>query len=333
MGVDLITMWSGRAWRNDAEDWVRTTLDAQGINVTGPIEQPRVRPWSTQLTVPTDQGLVWFKENNPGQRAEAAIVQVLATVVPDHVVVPLAVEPERGWLLTPDHGATLRSLESTDEGLWTRVLTEYADLQRRLVPHEGELVAAGLERLTPQMCPAYVAEQVQTWERLPAQDPLHLDSTAAAELRASLPRLRQAADELAGGPVPMSLDHNDLHHNNAFAPTQDETGLPLRFFDFGDAVWAHPFSSLRVTLNVVTKEWHAAATDPRVRRLTDSYLEVWSDLADLTDLRRLLDLALEFAPIHRAESWRRLLAYADEATLAEFGSAPLTWLWQITAGG
>ena len=46
--------------------------------------------WSTQLTVPTDRGLFWFKENNPDQAFEAGLVAELADIVPDRVVIPLA---------------------------------------------------------------------------------------------------------------------------------------------------------------------------------------------------------------------------------------------------
>jgi len=54
---------SGARWRVAAEAWTTERLAERGIDVTGPIEQPRVRPWSTQLVVPTTAGRVWFKGN------------------------------------------------------------------------------------------------------------------------------------------------------------------------------------------------------------------------------------------------------------------------------
>ena len=112
--------WAGPEWRVEAERWIRSTLDGLGVSVTGAMEQQRLRPWSTQLTVATDVGHVWFKENCPGQWFEAGLLAALAELVPDAVVAPLAVEPERGWFLTPDHGATLTD-RSADVDLWARL--------------------------------------------------------------------------------------------------------------------------------------------------------------------------------------------------------------------
>src|SRR5690348_15197603 len=103
-------VWASQAWRDDAEAWIRDSMAGAGYHQTGPIEQVRVRLWSTQLTVQTSAGMLWFKENHPGQAAEAAIIEELARLAPDHVVAPVAVERTRGWLLSPDHGETLLSL-------------------------------------------------------------------------------------------------------------------------------------------------------------------------------------------------------------------------------
>src|SRR6478735_11020265 len=103
-------VWTSRSWRDEAEAWIRDEVAHAGHQLTGPTEQVRVRPWSTQLTVPTSGGLLWFKENHPGQAAEAAVIEQLARLTPDHVVTPVAVERSRGWLLSPDHGRTLLSL-------------------------------------------------------------------------------------------------------------------------------------------------------------------------------------------------------------------------------
>jgi hypothetical protein len=108
-------------------------LAARGARVTGAIEQPRLSAWSTLLTVPTDTGAVWFRENCPGQSFEARLLALLGEAVPDAVVAPLAVEPGRGWFLTADHGATLAD-RVDDVDVWGHVVAQRADVQRRLVP-------------------------------------------------------------------------------------------------------------------------------------------------------------------------------------------------------
>lgn len=298
------------------------------MRLTGAIEQPRIRFWSTLLTVPTDQGLLWFKENSPGQSFEAALLAELGRLVPDHVVVPLAVNTERGWLLSPDHGETLRTLGATDEKLWARVVAEFADLQRRLTPHAAELAATGLPSMPPTDAPDYVADQVDRLRRLPAGDPQQLDEVLADRILGALSDLRKDATLLAQGPVPLSLEHNDLHHNNAFIPATGES--TLRFFDFADSLWAHPFSSLRITINVMGDEWEAEDDDPRITYVVESYLEVWSDLAARAELRELMSAALKLGPIHRFESWRRVLVDADDASIAEYAEMPRGWLTKLS---
>ncbi len=71
--------------------------------------------------------------------------------------------------------------------------------------------------------------------------------------------------------MPLALDHNDLHDNNAFVSTGAEA--TLRFFDFGDALWAHPFGSMLVVLNVVTDPDGLDLDAARIAWLLDAYLE------------------------------------------------------------
>ena len=59
-----------------------------------------------------------------------------------------------------------------------------------------------------------------------------------------------------------TLQHDDLHDNNVFAPSA--TGGPLRVFDWGDAVVGHPFGTLLVTLRVVSD---LAGLQPRATEL------------------------------------------------------------------
>ena len=70
---------------------------------------------------------------------------------------PLAVHPDRPWLLLDDAGPTLRPTRPDGTGdhdlaAWERILTEYAALQRSL--DTGDAVAAMLAAGTPDGRPA-----------------------------------------------------------------------------------------------------------------------------------------------------------------------------------
>ena len=315
--------WGTSAWRDEAYAWIERILRDRGLTRTGEIEQPRVRFWATQLTVPTGAGRLWFKENCPGQAYEAGLVEVLADLVPDHVVTPIAVEPDRGWLLSPDAGPTLRAAGAGVD-LWERLAANWADLQRRVAGHADRLIAAGIPAVPPLDMAALVAERVEEFAALPPDDPAHLDAGDAARLRIGLPTVERWAEQVAATGLPMTLDHNDLHSGNAFAPRAGEEHL--RFFDFGDSVVGHPFSSLLIPLNVLAHELSTGDDDPRLRRVVDAYLEIWSDLADPATLRAAVDPARQLGRINRSECWRRVLRSADAAERAEWGDSATFWL-------
>jgi len=326
----MSTIWNGQPWRDEVESWIRRSVAASGRGITGSIEQVRVRPWSTHLTVQTTAGLLWFKENHPGQAAEAAIVDELARIVPDHIAVPLAVERSRGWLLTPDHGHTLVTMNGADQGRWSRVLSEFGDVQRRVVEHGDDLLAAGLVPLLPAMAADHVERQVERMRRLPPGDLGSVPPELAERVLRALPAVRETAHRLAEASPPLAtLEHNDLHQNNVFAPAGAEQ--TLRFFDFGDALWAHPFTTLGVPVDGMCRDWETKPDDPRIRGVVDSYLEVWSEQGTVPELREAARLARRLHPVHRFESWRRVLEgsrrdeHPDEAGTLEY------WLDRVAA--
>lgn len=303
---DMTAVWTSAEWRAAAETWILDRLAEAGLEPTGPIEQPRVRPWSTQLTVPTARGRFWFKENSPAMTFEAGLVEAIAELAPGRVLTPLAVDRDRGWLLGPDGGPTVRE-QGTDEAAFTRILTEYAELQQTLAGRT-ELLDAGLPPLEPAGTADHVDRQVAELAALPPEHPLHADADLLACAARNRSKIIADAELLAEVPVPSTLQHNDLHQNNAFAPGAG----PLKFFDFGDAVWGHPFCSLTVTRGALCQEWSCPPEDPRIERLILAYLECWTDLAPLAELRRMLEPALRIGELHRYNSWHRLVPYLPD---------------------
>jgi len=94
--------WGTAAWVAGVEAWAAEVLGGGHRLV-----HRDTRPWSTVWTVPTAAGTLWFKENCPAHRGEAAVHAAVAELAPAHVEAPVAVERERGWLLTRDGGPTL----------------------------------------------------------------------------------------------------------------------------------------------------------------------------------------------------------------------------------
>lgn len=316
--------WSGSVWRAEAEQWIRDRLAADGIRVTGQVAQPRVRFWSTQLRVPTDAGTFWFKENSPTQSFEAGLLATLAHLTPEQVVTPIAVEPSRGWLLSPDAGPTLQAVGGGSESDWTRIVREFAQFQRVLAPHRAELLGTGLAAHAAADAVTLVRTELAHLMALPEKDALRPDPAQAEAIEADLPRLAEAAEVLTATKVADSLQHNDLHAGNAFPPAAGA----LRFFDFGDALWSHPFASLMVPIDVLRR---AGTAEPVLRRVRDAYLEVFTDLQPRAELLATVEAAVRVGAVHRYISWRRLVTYAVGAERAHWGPRTVWWLTRATA--
>jgi hypothetical protein len=291
----LSSRWATDEFRDELRAWCEELI--------GPVtamEQHKLRGWATVWRVSTVDGSWFAKQNCPGQLFEQPLLALLARLVPDRVV-PVAGEGD-GFLLTPDQGPVFRETAGDHLENWVRLARDAALLQRELLPHQRGLLAAGTTELKPEETPDYVAARVEQYAGLGADDPRRLDPDVAARLRAHLPVVRRWAEEVAALRLPVTLNHNDLHENNVF----DVDGR-LRFFDFGDAVWAHPFTTLSVPVGVLCREWDTQPDDPRIARVVDCYLDAWTDVAALAELREAARLARMLGSVHRFESWRRLL--------------------------
>ena len=319
--------WSRPGFRAAALAWVDDQLGRNGVRRVGEPDE-RIRNWSSVWKVPTDDGQVWFKAEGVGQAFEAKLYPVLQRLVPRHVLHPLAVDLERHWLLLPDGGPILRSVVGEDAerlvDAMVAFLPEYAQLQLDLVPHVDELLTVGVADMTPAVMPRRFDEAVQVAgtaiESVPLPDP------AADTLRrvvAGRGRFVERCEILAAGQVPVTLQHDDLHHGNVFA---HEPGAPMTFFDWGDAVVAHPFATLLFTLRVLRELVDVSTDDPVVRRVRDAYLEPFSAYASHRELVALVEHACHVGKVTRALTWARELRTMPPAQVLTWAPAQLGWL-------
>lgn len=317
--------WLDPAWRDDALGWAEATLATLGRRIVGRIEQPHVRPWSTALRIPTDGGTAWFKATGPGPAHEGPLLEVFRQRGVDHVLLPLAVKRDRAWILFDDGGPTLRQTRPDGTGdhdlvAWERILREYAALQRSLETDEAvaAMFAAGVPDGRPEALPGELTRLLDddaAWARLQG-DEREEGRIARARLPALLPDVVSAAAELTSTGVPASVQHDDLHGGNILVgPAGD------RFFDWGDAIVAHPFSTLTVTFNSIAHKTALSQDDSAFERLEAVYLEAWADVAPPADLARAARLARVFGCLNRALNWERALIDVSDRELAEFGDS------------
>jgi hypothetical protein len=306
--------WASAAFQEELRAWCESHVGALTT-----MEQHKLRGWATVWRVESAEGVFFAKQNCRLQNFEVTLVPALARIAPSRVV-PVRAADHR-FLMTPDQGPTF--LETVGEALgpWVRLAREAALLQRDVLGHVDELSSAGATTLTVEGLPDYFQERVEQYAELPDDDPRRLAGDVAGRLRALLPDVRRWAEQLGALGLPITLNHNDLHESNVF----DVDGR-LRFFDFGDALLSDPLLVLLIPLNVLSDQLKAPADDPRLGRVVEAALEVWSDLVPLAELRAALPAALQLARLGRVESWVRSQPTLTAEELEQFGSAAADWL-------
>lgn len=320
MRISSGASWTDPAWRDAADRWVADRLAELGRAVTGPIEQPHVMAWSTALRVPTDTGTVWLKADAPGSAYEAALMQLLADADVPHALRPLAVDVERGWLLLPDGGPTLRE-QGCELEVWQEVLPRYAELQRATAPLTAAMIRAGTPDLRPARMPELLGRLLDDPVALLVGEPDSITPDRLAAVRARTADFATWCDELSAGGLPPTLQHDDLHDGNVLRP-----GGAWTFFDWSDASVAHPFGTLLVTLRSAAHRRALAEGAPELLRLRDAYLEAWTDLHDRAGLIELARLAMRVAKVGRSLSWQRALAHLPPADRGESANAVGGWI-------
>lgn len=325
-----VAAWSTADWRADATRWLDARLADAGMSRTGGVDQPRVRSWGTVLRAPTAAGTVWLKATAPATAFEVALYPILHRHAPDAVLEPIAVDPERGWLLLPDGGIPLGDALD-DEALvdaMAAVLPRYAELQLALAPAVEEMLAAGVPDMRPGTLPDRFDEAVAITGEFVATHGANEDRARHARIAAARPVVTMWAERLSASPVPPSIDHDDLHDRNVLVRSADALDT-ARIFDWGDSVVAHPFTSALVALRSVQALLRVGTDDPAMVRLRDAYLEPFGDLASPTELVETLETACHAGKIVRALVWHRAIGTMPPEGAKDFAGAPLYWLGEV----
>jgi len=293
--------WTDPAFVAQAHAWLEQEAARLGLGPLGALTQPHVQPWSTVFRSEAPGGAIFLKACGPSQSHEPALTARLSRGGGSIVPAPLAVHPSEPWMLLADGGAKVREAFAGPALLeaWTRVLPRYAELQRRFIGHDDELLATGLpdrrlEVLALQLEPLLADDRVVG--RLGG-----LSEEGRAALRRLLPSVAVRCADLAALGIGATVQHDDLHDGNVLVG-RDEV-----VFDWGDACLTHPFLTLCVTLRSAAHRARLATDDPAIQRLRDAYLEPWSGLAPVSALREAAGLARVLGAATRALSWFRVV--------------------------
>jgi hypothetical protein len=277
-------------WRAEADEWIHQQIARLGAGPAGAIDQLHVRPWSTVMRVPTENGDVYFKANASTLRHEASLVTLLSRRRPDCVPPLLAVDLERGWMLMADAGTQLRELLARERELtrWLAVLPLYAGVQIDLIDDADELIALGVPDLRLSTLASKYEEMLDDLAGLPADERRRLDE--------AVPRVGEVCDELAVYGLPETIQHDDFHDGQVYV-----SGDRYLLLDWGDACISHPFFTMAVTLDgSIAWGLDDVQDSVDVGPFREAYLKPFSTLADPFDLDAACGVARRLGWICRA---------------------------------
>jgi Phosphotransferase enzyme family len=317
--------WAQPEWLAAATEWVAGQLD--GTAITGEVEQVHLVPWSTVLRIPTADGDLYLKAASLSGAFEPALTVLLAERFPARTAEPVAIDAERGWLLTRDAGTRMRELLKSTADLqhWETLLPAYADLQLQLAPSADELLALGVPDRRLSRIPGQLEELLGDPEPLLLDLPDGLTSDELRRMRERLPEVVAMCQELAGLGIPETLQHDDFNDGNVFVRDGKHV-----FFDWGDSCVSHPFHTLVVTLRSVAMRFDLEPGGRELLRLRDAYLEPFGEGDSLL---RAFELAYAVGTIGRALAWHRYVRESDPRYRAEAAVAVPYGLQRFLEGG
>ena len=276
-----------------------------GIHVTGPIDQPHIRPWSTVLRAPTGAGDVFFKATAPVLVHEAALTQALSQWHSDCMPHVLAADLKRGWMLMSDGGRRLREVLEVDRDVrhWETLMPIYAEVQMELAGRLDDLLALSVPDRRVAKLPTRYKQLLADREILRIDLPGGIPSAEYRRLNDFTSQFAAMCERLANYRVPDSLHHGDFHDGNIFA----SDGRYV-FFDWGDASVSHPFFSLRTTHVSLEYTLKLAEGSPVFEQISEAYLEPWTKYETKERLLAAFKLAQRLWSISSALSWHRAVS-------------------------
>lgn len=325
-------MWEDPAWRQEASRWIAARLAESGLHLSGGIEQPHVRPWSTVMKVPTNKGTYYFKANAPDLVREAAVTEFLTRFRPELFPELIGVDLERGWLLMEDAGTPLRQFIRAEKSFarWDSIMPLFAQLQKDLAPHVPELLDAGIMDRRLEQLPALFEALVEDRAAIVTNQEEGLTEAEYERLKQSIPQFREMCAQVAALGIPETIHHDDFHDANIFL----KDGRVL-FTDWAESAVTHPFLSLVVmmrgagnSLETFTEDGEEAGPDtPEIVQLRRLYLKQWTSYAPLPELERIAHIAeRKLGYVNRALTWHGGISNMPEELRGEYAMAVPAYL-------
>ena len=311
--------WESVGWHDAACDWIEDQLAALGRVVHKPIIQQRAWGLSCTMKVGTDSGDVYFKATPSFMAHEGMAMQAVADQCPQLLPPPLAVDSERGWLLTPDYGSAMLH-ECAVISRWEEALRVFSAAQ----VEQAESIEYWLSLNIPDRRLGHMVEMVDPLIASCAKmlsggsDGLSEDEVSAL-LSLSMP-LKMMLARLAQFDVPHTLVHGDLGGNILM---REDSYI---FFDWTDVCVSHPFFEMATISGAYFDESVLKDSPDADARLRDAYLQPWTALMPMDKLVEAFDASRPLGALHQAMTYMWILTNISPDARPELQGGLLHWV-------
>ncbi len=315
--------WEQKDWLQQAIEWIHTQLTASGLQIVGSVELIHQRPWSSFASVPTADGTVYFKAAAPAFKYEIALTQALAQWRPDCTVRVIAVDLDRGWLLSANAGDTLSTVSQSSAQIehWLKMLPLTVEFQIEMAGRVAELLELGVPDRRLATLPEQYSQLLQANGSLRVDMEPGLTREEYQQLRDLRPRFAAWCEELADYGLKETLTHEELHDSNVLV-----SGNRYIFTDWSDCSVSHPFFAMVVMTRAAAHRLHLAEDGKEMVRLRDAYLEPWTKFTTRSKLLTAFDLAYRLGMVNRALSWHHGTGSLSKRHKEPYADAVPGWL-------
>ena len=296
--------------------WMHAALEKQGTPAVDRPQQVKNAYVSTVFQCATTIGDVYLKILPPVFIREAQITTKLAEWGIVRLPEMLAVDSERGLILTKDMGGCDLTDCFTVDKLEVIVRT-FAEFQLEAM----ELVdpRAPWPFYDWRIC-VLIKEMDALFDEAPAlldDSPYALNAGEISQLERKLPQWKKLLTEIQGVPLPGTIAHGDLRPGNIRVVSD---GFIL--YDWAWSSITHPFIGITTFLHIVRRSLCNSRSDREFLR--DAYLDAWAGYASGRELRRIFDLvtkALAFICTAENAEWLRSIGNALRGNVPKATSA------------
>lgn len=281
--------WQARGWMEEVLHWTDQTLESLGSTRTGAPEMVKAWQISVLYRMPTSNGMVYLKQVPEFFAREGQLTRWLHTLNEGAAPEVLALEPGHQRFLMAGAGSDPVGPEKASDAVKL-----FARVQRQTESHASHLLALGCLDRRCDVLKIHVRDLLTDEVAMGIRNELSLEEREG--LQNALPQIEQMLDDLHESPIPPTLIHGDLHLGNVISE-----GEKLTFLDWSDGALGHPFLDLN-SLYLLESEDPAAH-----QKLNDAYLQAWTDVLPLEDLRTLQKKGVIAGELHRAISYHRYI--------------------------